>query len=60
MAKQEQFRNTFFELLRMLQTIVEELKLNVKEVYGSSFTFTGKGVFEELFRERKTQANSVY
>ena len=30
MAKQEQFRNTFFELLRMLQTIVEELKLNVK------------------------------
>ena len=53
MAKQEQFRNTFFELLRMLQTIVEELKLNVKEVYGSSFTFTGKGVFEELFRERK-------
>ena len=32
MAKQEQFRNTFFELLRMLETIVAEMKVNVEEL----------------------------
>lgn len=53
MAKEEQFRNTFFDLLRMLQTIVDGLRLDVKELYGSPMSFSGKSVFEELFRDRE-------
>lgn len=57
--KQQQFDNTFFELLRMLQTIVDDLTLNVE--YSryidmpdkkSSFTCTGRNVFQELFINR--------
>ena len=53
MAKEEQFRNTFFDLLRMLQTIVDGLRFDVKELYGSQMSFSGKSVFEELFRDRE-------
>ena len=52
MAKQEQFRNTFFELLRMLQTIVSEMKVNVEESDGKIRLVQGKKIFEELFTER--------
>lgn len=52
MAKQEQFRNTFFELLRMLQTIVSEMKVNVEESDGNIRLVQGKKIFEELFTER--------
>lgn len=52
MAKQEQFRNTFFELLRMLQTIVSEMKVNVEESDGNIRLVQGKKIFEELFSER--------
>lgn len=52
MAKQEQFRNTFFELLRMLQTIIAELKLNVEELHGNKRLVQGKNIFEVLFIER--------
>lgn len=52
MAKEEQFRNTFFDLLRMLQTIVAELKVNVEELHGYKRVLQGKNVFEELFIER--------
>lgn len=52
MAKQEQFRNTFFELLRMLQTIVSEIKVNVEELDGKIRLVQGKKIFEELFTER--------
>lgn len=52
MAKQEQFRNTFFELLRMLQTIVSEMKVNVEELDGKIRLVQGKKIFEELFTER--------
>ena len=57
--KQQQFDNTFFELLRMLQTIVDDLTLNVE--YSRyidmpdqklSFTCTGRNVFQELFINR--------
>ena len=52
MAKQEQFRNTFFELLRMLQTITGELKISVKELNGPILIIQGRKVFEELFTKR--------
>ena len=52
MAKQEQFRNTFFELLRMLQTIVAELKVNVEELHKDIRLVHGKTIFEVLFTER--------
>ena len=52
MAKQEQFRNTFFELLRMQQTITGELKISVKEWNGTIMIIQGRKVFEELFTER--------
>lgn len=52
MAKQEQFRNTFFELLRMLQTIVAELKVDVEEMDKNIRLVQGKNIFEELFIER--------
>ena len=57
--KRQQFDNTFFELLRMLQSIVKDLTLNVE--YSSSiestnknksFTCTGRNVFQELFINR--------
>lgn len=57
--KKQQFENTFFELLRMLQTIVNDLTLTVgfskDEMPLSqrhSLIFHGRAVFQELFTTR--------
>ena len=51
--KRQQFENTFFELLRMLQTITDDLSLNISYLDLSSdsrkeFMCRGKLVFQEL------------
>ena len=53
--KCQQFENTFFELLRMLQSIVEGLELNVEYSQNGvmcSQNINGKFVFQELYIQR--------
>lgn len=53
--KRQQFDHTFFELLRMLQSIVESLELNVEYSLNgamSSQNVKGKFVFQELYIQR--------
>lgn len=57
--RRQQFDNTFFELLHMLQTIVSDLTLNVEysqyiddDQHKKSFTCKGRNVFQELFTRR--------
>lgn len=57
--QRQQFDNTYFELLHMLQTIVDDLTLNVEysqyvddDQHKKSFTCKGRNVFQELFTER--------
>lgn len=52
MAKREQFQNTFFELLRMLQTISNDLNLELRDKNGNIHSYRGKTIFKELFDER--------
>lgn len=54
--KKQQFDNTYFELLRMLQTIVDGLSLDVQYLEDGilqRITLTGRAVFQELFKPRK-------
>lgn len=57
--RRQQFDNTYFELLHMLQTIVGDLTLNVEysqyiddDQHKKSFTCKGRNVFQELFTRR--------
>lgn len=53
--KRQQFDNTFFELLRMLQSIVEGLELNVEYSQNGAIysqNVKGKFVFQELYVQR--------
>lgn len=57
--KKQQFENTFFELLRMLQTIVNDLTLTIRfskdenpQSQSHSLVFHGRAVFQELFIAR--------
>ena len=63
--KRQQFENTFFELLRMLQTITDDLSLNISYLDSDSrkeFMCRGKLVFQELctFRTQKILNGSLF
>ena len=57
--KRQQFENSFFELLRILQILVNDLQIEIEFIDGTRYkkiTLHGREIFPELFAKRDSKA----
>ena len=57
--KRQQFENSFFELLRILQTLVNDLQIEIEFIENTRYekiSLHGREVFQELFTKRDKKA----